>query len=575
MAIRKRERTIGSVTPVTRDQKRIISKKISDYSKPYMELLTKAQESQQLQDPYLGLYNGEVAAGAGLTPIEPIYCFNSLIKIFIESTIVRQCVESYVVNIESYGHILEYTGPIEERHSKEAKDEYDRIGSFLNNISPDMTLTEVRSKSRWDFEVTGNRAFEVIRDNAGRIIMFDHIPASTVRMTKRSRVPVDIEVTLPDPDKAGGTITRTIPRYFRLFMQWSYLGERIYFKEFGDPRIIDPKTGQEDPNLPTSEQATEIYYDSQYIPGQVYGLPRWLGALPAILGSKEAELVNLNFFRDNAIPAMAVMVSNGALTNESFDKLEEYFLAIKGEKSMNRIILLEATSDDAGGSTEHSQPAPKITMQPLISDRQQEGLFQGYDQNNQQKVRSSFRLPPIYVGRAEDYTRASAVASMLIAENQVFIPERSAFDFMMNNKILSTHNIKYWTFRSIGAPITDGDTITKMVGTMAEQGALTPNSIIKLANQFLNVSLDPVKDEWGDVPFAAIKLMLRSGTVIKGFDSFIKEVSQPPTIGVVDPSVKPKPDVAADIKKYISTEIENVITDMNNELQISANMIDE
>jgi capsid portal protein len=111
-------------------------------------------------------------------------------------------------------------------------------------------------------------------------------------------------------DANGDTFTRLVPRYFRRYAQISPgTLERVYFKEFGDPRIIDPKTGEVAPDLPFEEQATEIYMDAQYIPGHLYGVPKWIGILPAILGSREAEEVNLNFFRENAIPAMAVLVS--------------------------------------------------------------------------------------------------------------------------------------------------------------------------------------------------------------------------------------------------------------------------
>jgi PBSX family phage portal protein len=522
MAIKKR--VSGSIdTSTIRPTARVrrLSKTVIDYSGGYLELLTKAQSSNQLADPFANSYGG----ASKLSPVEPIYDFSTLLKIFIESTILRQCIEAYIVNIESYGYVLDYIGPAKQKESKAAKEEYRRLSSFIDHCSGSgLNLTEIRSNARSDYEVVGNRAFEVSRNQKGEIIMFDHVPASTIRLTKRDTDPVEIIYEIPDPLNEGKTKKQTAYRHFRRFVQKDSLGRSRYFKEFGDPRNIDPDTGHENNSLAVEDTATEILYDSQYVPGQVYGLPKWIGQIPAVLGSKESELVNLNFFRDNAIPAMAVMVSNGALTKESFDKLQEYFLSIKGQKSMNRIVVLEAVPDDTYAKMDHSQPAPRVDIKPLISERQQEGLFQEYDQNNLQKVRSCFRLPPIFVGRAEDYTRASAVASMLTAENQIFAPERIKFDLLMNTKILSTYKPKFWRFKSVGAPITDGETLTKMLKTLGELGALSANTVIRIANQFLDTDIEAVSEDWGNAPFDVVLAMVKAGDQIKGLDTFVSKV---------------------------------------------------
>lgn len=561
MAIRRR-RSNSVIRNQGNGRVRSVSKNVVDYSSGYMELITKAQESLQLADPFVELYEIDSAA---YRIVEPVYAFRDLINIYIESTILRQCVEAYKVNIESYGYVWEYVGKEGKQNSKEAKAEKAKLESLINRMTGGRcTLEELRENSRIDYEVLGWRTFEVGRNVDGEITLFDHIPASTLRMTKKDPDSVDVDVEIINYE-TGDVETHTISRTFRRFVQYNAAAQkRVYFKEFGDPRNINPDTGKEDNSISPEDAATEIYVDAQYVPGHVYGLPRWAGQLPAILGSKEAELVNLNFFRENAIPAMAVLVSGGALTEESFQKLEAYILALKGQKSMNRVLVLEAAADDAAGGIDHSQPAPKIELKPMISERQQDGLFRDYDEHNNQKIRSSFRLPPIFVGRAEDYTRASAFASMQTAENQIFIPERMRFDTIVNKKILSTYKPKYWVFKSLGAPLSDPDAISKILKALGDQGALTPNTVIKVANKLLDVDIETIPDEWGDVPFQIIVPMVKSGIVIKGLDSFIKSAKN--DLNNVDDPDPEDNSTQAEIKRIIKREVSTIVDDISSSI---------
>ena len=561
MAIRKRR--TGAVVKETANvrnssQIRVMSKAVVDYSGDYMHLLTKAQDSKQLIDPFATMYSG----AAKHAILEPMFPFKELITIYLESSILRQCAEAYKVNIESYGNVWEYIGPAGQQQDEPAKKEKAILSSVLDRLSCINSLIETRELSRIDYEVLGWRCFEVARDQKGRVTLFDYVPASTVRMTKKDKTEVEVSVEYTDPD-TGKISTDKISRTFRRFVQVDPTSQRkTFFKEFGDPRAIDPETGDENTTLKVEDQATEIYVDAQYVPGHVYGLPRWIGQIPCILGSKEAEIVNLNFFRDNAIPALAVLVSGGSLTQESFDKIQEYILAVKGQKSMHRVMVIEAAADDGAGSIDHSQPAPKIDMKPMISERQQEGLFQEYDEKNAGKVRSAFRLPPIFIGRAEDYTRASAFASMQTAEDQIFGPERMRFDMLVNSKVLNTYKPVYWKYKSMGAPLSDPDSIAKILGSLGKEGALTPNIVIKVANQILDIDMQIIDQKWGDIPFEITTSLVRSGNVIEGFDEFVKEVADKTKPENQKP-VKDSGNIAEDeVKSFVRKELADMAEEL-------------
>ncbi len=573
MAIKKRIRETGKIIPAQKAnaRARVVSRQVDDVTGGLMTLLTKSQQSQQLDDIF---QREDYALGIYRNPIEPIFPFKDLITVYTESNILRQCIDSYVVNIESYGHVFEYVGPEGSRNKKEVKDELNKVTALMARLSYEDDLIDLRSKSRVDYEVLAARAFEIGRDDKGRIEMMAHIPMHSLRMCKKDQTPVMVDVEVVD--EKGGISTVKVERTFRRFVQKSYhTNKMIYFKEFGDPRVIDPNTGEENPGLSPEDAASEVLFDSQYVPGHVYGLPRWIGQLPSILGSKESELVNLHFFRDNAIPAMAVLVSGGYLTQEAFDKISNYVTNTKGQKSMQRIMVIESLADDAtGGSIDHPPQAPKLDIKPMVNERQQDGLFQDYDENNAGKVRSAFRLPPIFVGRAEDYTRASAFASMQTAENQIFVPERFRFDMIINNKILATHGIKYWRFKSLGAPLSDPDSMARIVRSLGTQGALTANTVIKVANQILNVQIDSIQEAWGDVPFSIIEGYIRQGLIIEGLDSFVKQIkTEVPDAEPIDTEEPSDPTVTESFKKGL-LRLADDLTDANKEaLQTSAKKV--
>lgn len=467
-------------------------------------------------------YGDVLEMQGGLRVVNPLYPYQDLLRVYQSSTILRQCVDSYVTNIESYGTDLEYVGPEGHEDSRASQNEKARLERLLSTLTTDgRTIQKHREDSRVDKEVLGARCFEIIRDAAGRVVGFDHVATSTVRMTTKEKEYTTVEMT--DPITGTG---KTIKRRFRRFLQVDEQGNKTWFKELYDPRKINPKTGRVDNTLDIEDEATELFYEGLYCPGTPTGVPRWAGAIPSLLGGREAEMVNLNFFRDNAIPAMAVMVSGGALTEESFNKIDQYIQGVRGAASMNRIVVMEAVADGAeAASVDGSLPAPRVDLKPMLSERQHEGLFKDYIEDTERKARSSFRLPPIYIGSAEEYNRASAFASVLTADQQIFIPERMAWDDMFERVVLQSHNFKYWRVRSSGPGIQDPAEIARVVNSLGREGALTPNVSVKIANRYLDADIKPIMEEWGDLPFAVIMQYLKNDKTIPGLDIFEEEMN--------------------------------------------------
>lgn len=459
---------------------------------------------KQVPDPFINVYGGSL--GGGVQIIEPEYSLYSLIRLPYENSILGQCIEAMVTNIYGMGYGFDYIGPTNKEQSKEAQDEREMLDNFCQYPNDEYTLTEMKSRLGWDYETTGNSYVECGRDAKGQIVMVSHLPSHTIRITTRQPDPVTVTITLP---RANGPMRQTIKKTFRRYVQ--IIGaKRIFFKEFGDPRKIDPETGQENNTLTLEDSATEVLHFSQYNPGSPYGRPRWFNQLPAIMGSRQAELTNLDFFTENAIPAMALLVSGGQVTQTSMDSIEGHFQAARGRSSMHRILVIEAEGDDMSASNNGQVPVPKIEMKPLQSDRQGDALFQNYEHNNREKIRSSFRLTPLFVGIATEMTYASAKAAYEVAETQVFMPERSRFDNAFNMRVLAPLALKYWRVKSLPPKLSDGAEISQALIAFDDAGGLTPNIARALANRYFDVEIAKVTEPWGDFPMPLIMSAFQS-----------------------------------------------------------------
>ena len=512
----------ATVTKSRRSTARVITQKLDD-SDPRMQVIRK-YASNQISDPFADMYLDSSDNDFAL--LSPPFDYGQLMRFPNESSTLKQCVEAMVINIEGYGFSLEYTGPADQMTSAEAETEKTRIMELCAQPNPDYSLTEMRKRVRFDVEGIGDGYIEVLRDAKGRIAAFNHVPGHTIRKTTRDRELVMVDRFVVRDGKH--TKIKMRQRFKRYVQQIG--GKKVYFKEFGDPRQIDYTNGKAEEGSSgekaKANYATEIIEISLYNAGHNYGVPRWINQLPAIIGSRECEMTNLQFFQDNAIPAMAILVSGGALTEESARIVEEAFTSRTGRESINRVLVLEALGDEDAADIDGKIAPPKLDMKPLAGERQTDAMFSEYEEANHTKIRSSFRLPPLFLGRADDYTRATAEASLVIAEAQVFGPERNTMDDIFNQKLLlddTGQPPKFWKFRSNPPKMVGASQIMEALSTLDEMGALTPNIAIRMTNELFNLSIAVIEDEWGDYPFPMV-LALLGQQKLEGTDALAKEL---------------------------------------------------
>jgi PBSX family phage portal protein len=436
--------------------------------------------------------------GAGV--YETPYDLTALLKFPEYSNILAECIDAYKNNITGFGweivpkidtNSIGYDKKLYEIALKQ-KATAEVLFNFCNYKSSFTALTKKLVDNR---ERNGNGYLEVIENLKGEPAGFEFVESSKIRILKPKGL-VDKKVTARD--ETGKEFVITMPVRFYRYVQ-NDNGSRLYYKEYGDPRIMNKATGEYEEDLPEEERASCLLHFKIECIYSVYGVPRYIGKTPSIVGSRKSEELNIQYFDNGRIVPAAIMIENGQLTEESYDKISN----LKGLDKAFKFLLLEAepfSSDDSivEGESKTSNHV-KIEVKPLTELIQQDGLFQDYDKNNRNKVRAGFRIPPIYTGESQDYSKSTAQTARSVAEALVFEPERQEISEPFN-RIIRDLGLDLVEFRFKSPKLTDKYELSKALVPYINSGAATPNTLVVALGELLGTKVNVIEEEWGDLP---------------------------------------------------------------------------
>ena len=447
----------------------------------------------------------------GLPWIEPPIPLEGLSQMVEHSTILPQCIRAYKDNIAGFGIGVRYT--VDDEETSEMAKEYTALESILGQLNLDMDTKEVFEDIIEAREIFGVAYLEVIRNLKGEVNQIDFI-----KETKSIRKTAPMGKEIPSEFfYKGERVIRS--KKFRKYKQ-EINGKTVFFKEFGDPRVMDNQTGQYTKVAELNQQANEILEFA--IGSRDYGTVRWIGQSLNVDGSRRAENLNNNYFQNGRHTPLMIIVRGGSLSEESFTKLQNYMDGIKGESGQHAFMVLEVEDTDSKAGFE-DEKQPSIDIKDMASILQKDELFQDYLDNSRQKVQSAFRLPDLYVGYTTDFNRATAQTAQEITEQQVFVPERKSLAWAINNKLLNGYAFKYVEVYFKEPDISSPDDMVKILNITERAGGLTPNIAKEITNKTLGKSSEPYIEDWGETPIAISKIT--SADVTSKLDSAIKKAT--------------------------------------------------
>lgn len=421
--------------------------------------------------------------------IEPPIDLIGLRVMVSQSTILPQCARAYRNNIPGFGIGVRYKEDVEETPEMQA--EFTRMEELLELLNMDQDTKEVFEDIIEAREIYGIAYLEVIRNVGGEVSQIEFVrDTPSMRMTK----PLEPYQTAEFFYK--GRVETRRKKYKKYRQQLN--GQTVYFKEFGDKRIMDSRTGEYVQTLDIDYQANEII---EFPIGTMpYGEVRWIGQVLSVDGARKAEFLNNNYFENGRHTPLMIMVKGGTLSEESFQKLQAYMDGIKGTAGQHAFIVLETEAADNTASFEESKV--DIEVKDLAAILQKDELFQNYIDNNRRKAQSAFLLPDLYVGYTTDFNRATAQTAMEVTEKQVFQPERKSLEWVINNKLLNEYGFRHVEAYFLAPDISNPDDLTKILTICNAAGGLTPNKAKQVALEALGEVSEDFPEEWGDIPLA-------------------------------------------------------------------------
>ncbi|KIL23730.1 phage portal protein [Bacillus pumilus] len=427
--------------------------------------------------------------------IEPPYNIQELKQMAEYSTILQQCIDAYKTNILGFGLGVEYTFDFNaenapEEKKKAAEKEWTKLEEFARYMNYDESAEVVLGYVIEDREKTGNGFVEVLREGTGKPAGIEYLDAQYLRVCKLSD-PVDVEFRYTENGQVKSLQRK---KRFRKYVQ-QVNTKKVFFKEYGDPRTMNAATGEYSEDTPSNHIASEVIHFK--IGSGTYGVPRWIGNIVNMYGARKAEELNYLYFKQGRHVPAAITVENGMLSESSYEQLQEYMNGIEGSDNAHKFLLLEVEGipkkDEISNDEEPANV--KVDIKSLAEILQEDALFLEYDEKTRNKIRSSFRLPPIYTGESQDYNKATADTARKTTEEQVFQPERMIITGKLNTLFLP--DLDLWHVRLIlnGPDFRDPLEIAKVLTPFIQAGAVSPNDLRDLAGRILGKTLEEWPEE--------------------------------------------------------------------------------
>lgn len=425
--------------------------------------------------------------------ITPRHDMRGLAHLVENSTILPQCIRAYKNNIAGFGIGVRYIEDVDE--TPEMAAEFSRAEEIIELLNIEQDTKEVFEDIIEARETYGIAYLEVIRNVADEVVQIEFVKeTASVQKTR------PLEPYIATTYYHHGRELERRKRYCKYKQVVG--GITVYFKEFGDPRVMDRRDGkylEEGETLDLQYQANELMEFA--IGTEPYGTVRWIGQVLGVDGSRRAETLNNNYFINGRHTPLMIMVKGGTLTDESFEKLQQYMNDIKGAAGQHAFIILETESND--GRTDFDQTEkPEIEVKDLANILQKDELFQDYLNNNRRKVQSAFQLPDLYVGYTTDFNRATAQTAQEVTEEQVFQPERKSLAWAINNRLLNGYKFQHVECYFLEPDITNPDDLYKLLTVTNSAGGVTPNFAKRIIYEAFGEQSEDYPEDWGDTPLA-------------------------------------------------------------------------
>jgi len=477
------------------------------------------------EDEFVRTSTGQTV-GQQVTALEPPFSFRELETLVQRNSILPLLIDAMEVNADGTGWDIEPAdlmhptlggeggglqrrGPgdadfdpddaelNEEIEPEELEKRKRAVEAFFDEPWPQTSFLPIRRRLRRDLETVGNAYMECLFNAADELVFCRRLDPKSMRLIKlqdEDKVERALEV-----DRDGERVEITASVRERRFVQ-IVGGKHIYFAELGAARDLDKESGEwseggpakDGDRLDFDKRATQVVHfklkDDVATP---YGLPRWISNAPSIVGSRLAEEFNLEFFDAGGVPPLLIIVSGGRMAAKAEQSLRQHFMASGPDRHQAAVMEAFATEGDVDTASK-----VEVQVERFGSEQQRDSMFEGYIEKSERRVQRAFRLPDLFTGQGERTNFATAFASMLVAEAQVFQTERAEFDEVVNLKILPRLRWgEQFVFKSRPLSVRDVTQQLAALSIVLGAGIADAESVLENVNTVTGLALRPAGEE--------------------------------------------------------------------------------
>lgn len=480
----------------------------------------KEGESRAL-DPFADQYGGADQI------LPPPYSMSDLASVGESSDSIYKCASAMATNVGGHGYTfiqaedVEFPDEDDDPAWEEIEAERKRLKTFFKYCCTEMSFQKLRYITRMALEFTGNAFWEVLRDGKGEIQGFSYLPVNTMRLRKRARRHVEMDFWQREANDGSWTKVKRMHKP-RSFVQIVDTGtKKVYFKEFGDPRHLNYQTGLYEgeanvSDVPLEQRATEVIHFKIHVSDRTpYGLPRWLSAADYAFARAEAAQKNADTISTNGLPSAIMMLFGAEDVDDEVERIQEQFALASSGEAVPELMILPIAPAGAVDPMDGGKGAgtPKGEIVKLNDLQQQDALFMNYSDNCDANVAGAFRMPPLFIGRTTEYTRATSESSKRTGQEQTFAPEANEEDFLYNERILPDLGARYWQFQTLMSPTSDESVVGAVVQALAAAGGITPRMAAEIATKYLGLKHQADDAPWVNLPSEFVKQWITQGWI--------------------------------------------------------------
>jgi len=430
------------------------------------DVASKAEETQQLDEKY----KERIRGGA----IQPPFYPPQMARLLEVNPTHAKCCFSKSRNVAGYGLEVVPHPDVDDpdESQRQVAEDFWFAGESDWQVGPvaseRSTAADVLEMAWTDYEAIGWLSIELLTATDGTPTGLAWVPAMTIRRRR---------------DEPGYVqLRRARLQYF------GNAGDR-----YGDDRtFVDSETGESGRSVPNP--ANELIFKRNHSPLYThYGAPDIVPAIPTVQGDDAAREFNIDFFENNAVPRMAVIVEGGELTEGARKDIHDLLHGMKEED--HRTIVLEAEKlleetdqiqmdDDADDL--------KIRVEPLTVGINEDASFQDFRDRNEHEILKTHDVPPIEAGQI----KSGAFSTDAEAQRKGYIetviqPKQEAFAELLYETVhdalgVTDYTIEFQT-RGVDSRLTDANVAQTRIS--ASRGSMKVNEARE------ELGLEPLEDD--------------------------------------------------------------------------------